>query len=251
MDELKIGEIKEASTIDYPGEMVSVIFFCYCPFRCPFCQNWSLVFGNECTNMSVEEIIKEVLKYRKYITGICITGGEPTVQIEGLIKLLKETHKQGLLNKIDTNGFYPIRIKDLLSFELIDYAAVDIKAPFISKRYGKMIGNLQMGADAVKNVKETIKLLKEFSISFETRTTIIPTHNESEQEIELIAKQLRELSVSRYILQQFRATGGTLDESFSKLPATNYIILNKLANLAKRFIPDVRTRTIEAGEKRF
>jgi len=248
--EIKIGGIKEASTIDYPGEMVSVIFFCQCPFRCPFCQNWSLVQGNDCDSVPVQEIMKQLDKYRKYITGICITGGEPTVQIDGLFELLSETHNRGLLNKLDTNGFYPERIKKLLSSKLLNYVAIDIKAPFSPERYGKVIGNISIGEKAVKNVSETLQLLLQFGIPFETRTTIIPTFNDQLQEIEQIAKRLNELHVSRYILQQFRASGGTLDKSFAKLPATKPEVLRELAKLAKKYISDVRIRTIEAGEEK-
>lgn len=245
-----IGEIKEASTIDYPGELVSVLFLCHCSFRCPFCQNWSLVRGEDCTEVSVVDIVKQLERNRKYISGLCITGGEPTVQIEGLVELLKNTHKMGLLNKLDTNGYYPERLKRLLSLNLLDYIAMDLKAPLISKRYGEVIGKPEIGQEAVNKILETLQILEKSSIPFEIRTTIIPNFNDTDQEIEQIVKKLAEFKIPRYVLQQFRSSGGTLDEKFSKLPATDPDLLLKLGKIAKQYIPDVRTRTIEAGEKK-
>jgi pyruvate formate lyase activating enzyme len=248
---LNIGGIKEASTIDYPGEMVSVIFLCHCPFRCPFCQNWSLVRAEDCTKVDVGDILKQLAKYRKYISGVCITGGEPTVQIEGLIELLKKTREEGLLNKLDSNGLYSDRIRKLLELELINYAAIDVKATLNPESYGRAIGIPSLGNEAVKNLKQTILLLNKFSIPFETRTTIVPDFNDASAEITQIAQQLQELNVSRYILQQFRASGGTLDESFSTIPATNRAKLIELAQIGNQFISDIRIRTIESGEEAF
>ncbi|HUX98124.1 MAG TPA: anaerobic ribonucleoside-triphosphate reductase activating protein [Candidatus Deferrimicrobium sp.] len=249
---LMIGGIKEASTVDYPGEIVSVIFFCQCPFRCPFCHNWSLVLAQseECHNASVKDIIEQVSKFRKFITGLCITGGEPTVQIDGLIELLKESQKIKLLNKLDTNGFFPDRLARLFTAGLVDYVALDIKAPFNPEIYGKMIGKPSIGEEAVKKVSDTLHLLKKFKMPFEARTTIIPNFFNSEKEIEQIAQKLEEFDVPRYILQQFRASGGTLDEAFAKLPATNHEVLIKLAKSAQKYISDVRIRSIETGEKK-
>ncbi len=250
MTDLDIGGIQYSSTIDYPGEMVSVLFFCRCSFQCPFCQNWSLVLGKECNTRSVDAIVADLIKYRKYITGICVTGGEPTLQLQGLIDFFENTHKQGLLNKLDTNGFYPDRIERLLSLKLLNYAAIDVKSSLNAKRYGEVIGMPHLGETAFKKVVKTIQLFTKFDIPFETRTTIVPTFIDTPQEIEQIAKQLNELKVSRYILQQFRPDHGTLNENFSKLSIADHDLLIKLAKVAKKFISDVRTRSIEAGEER-
>ncbi|MHA1132585.1 MAG: anaerobic ribonucleoside-triphosphate reductase activating protein [Candidatus Helarchaeota archaeon] len=249
MVKLKIGGIKEASTIDYPGEMVSVIFFCQCPFKCPFCQNWSLVRAEDCTTLDVELIFKQLHAYRKFITGICVTGGEPTIQIEGLIELFQKTHSEGLLNKLDSNGFYFKRIHKLLELNLINYAAIDAKAAFNPVSYGRAIGVPSLGKQAIINLKKTIQLLNKFSIPFEIRTTIVPNFNDQEQEIAQIAQQLQELEVSCYILQQFRASGGTLDPQFSTSPATERTKLIQLAKIGRQFISDLRIRTIECGEE--
>jgi len=248
--ELFIGGIQEASTVDYPREFVSVIFFCQCPFRCPYCQNGSLVLAEDCITERVEEILKKLKKGQKFITGVCITGGEPTFQFDGLIELLKGTHRMGLLNKLDTNGFYPDRVERLINLKLLNYIALDIKGPFVPEVYGKMIGRPNLGDEAVRNTLSTLKILKKSSIPFETRTTIVPGFNDSEQSIEQTVKNLKEFTEGPYILQQFRAMKGTLDKSFSKLPITPYDRLVKLANIAKNYISDVRIRTIEAGEEK-
>jgi pyruvate formate lyase activating enzyme len=249
---LVIGGIKEASTIDYPGEIVSVIFFCKCPFRCPFCQNWSLVLTQpeDCFSQDIKEIMEQISIYRKFITGLCITGGEPTVQIEGLIELLKRSHNLGLLNKLDTNGFFPDRINLLSTLKLLDYVAIDVKAPLVPEVYGTMIGIPSLGEDAVRKVSETLHLLDKYQIPFEARTTVIPSFYDTEADIKQIAQEIKQLGVTRYILQQFRASKGTLDEKFAKLPATDRNLLIQLAKIAQEDISDVRIRSIEAGEEK-
>lgn len=247
---LLIGKIQESSTIDYPGEFVSVIFFCQCIFRCPFCQNWSLVLAEDCVNRSIKDIITQLEGYRKYITGICITGGEPTIQFAGLVELLKNIQQMGLLSKLDTNGFYSDRIKRLIDSKLLNYIALDIKAPLVPNQYGNIIGKPDLGEEAVRKIILTLKTLQKSAIPFETRTTIIPNCNDSEEDIVQIVKKLREFNISKYILQQFRTLGGTLEKNFSELPITPYNNLVRLAKIARKYIPDVRIRTIEAGEEK-
>ena len=248
--DLVIGEIIEHSTIDYPGELVSVIPFCQCSFECPFCQNWRLVRMEDCETVSVKTIVQQMAHNKKFITGVCVTGGEPTLQIEGLTELLKQTRNLGLLNKIDTNGFFPKRLEKLLSSNLIDYVALDIKAPLIPEKYGRMIGKPKLGEEGVTRVKQTLELLANSTTQFETRTTVVPTINDTEEDIEQIVRKLKEFNVGRHILQQFLASGGTLREDFSKLPATDHDQLVKLGLIAKKFIPDIWIRTIEAGHEK-
>lgn len=247
---LLIGRIQESSTVDYPGEFVSVIFFCQCVFRCPFCQNWGLVLAEDCMDRRVEDVITQLEGYRKYITGVCVTGGEPTIQFEGLMELLKNTQRLGLLNKLDTNGFYSNRIKHLMDLQLLNYIALDIKAPLEPDLYGNIIGKPSLGEKAVSKIILTLKHLMNSALPFETRTTIIPNCNDSEQDIENIGKKLKEFNVSKYVLQQFRTLGGTLAKDFSEIPMTPYENLVKLAKIASEYIPDVRIRTIEAGEEK-
>ncbi len=246
---LLIGIIKEASTIDYPGELASVLFLCQCPFKCPFCHNWALVFAEECNEVNITTILEQLRRNQKYITGVCITGGEPTLQIEGLIELLTQTRKMGLLNKLDTNGYYSDRIERLVTLKLLNYIALDVKAPLTPIIYGKAIGNASIGERAVKNLNEVLRILERSSLPYEVRTTIVPNFNDTRQIIQQITERLSKFNISRYILQQFRASGGTLDKSFSKLPATDHGLLRDLAEIAKKYIPDVRIRTIEAGEE--
>ncbi len=245
--DLSVGGLIDHSTLDYPEELVSVIALCNCTFECPFCQNWKLVRGEDCTNVKIEDIVKRMVRNRSYITGICVTGGEPTVQIEGIIELFKQTHELKLLNKLDTNGYFPKRIEKILSFKILDYVALDIKAPLIPEKYGKMIGKPVLGAPAVERVVKTLKILGQASIAFETRTTVIPSINDTEEEIGQIANMLKKFNVPRYVLQQFLPSSGTLNEEFSVLPATEHDLLAQLGRTAKKFLSDVRIRTIEGG----
>jgi pyruvate formate lyase activating enzyme len=248
--EIVIGGLKDASTIDYPGEMVSVLFMCQCPFRCPFCQNVDLVTGEDCTPATISDVIKQLKNHQKFITGLCITGGEPTVQIEPLTELLKQTKEIKLLNKLDTNGFYSARVQKLLTARLVDYVAMDVKSSLDAENYGVMIGNSALGAKAVTRVRDTLAILSQSGVSYEIRTTIVPNLNDSAERVDQVAKQLAEFNVPRYVLQQFRASGGTLDESLAKTPATEHDLLLELGKVAKAHLPDVRIRSIEAGEEK-
>ena len=110
---ISIGGLKDISTIDYPGEAVSVIFTCGCPFRCLYCQNWSFFDPNNCKDEEINDVVATIERYSKFTTGVAITGGEPTMQAEPLIDLLKKIRKTGKI-KLDTNGNYPDVIEEII-----------------------------------------------------------------------------------------------------------------------------------------
>ncbi len=245
---LSVGGIKDISTIDYPGEVVSVLFLCQCPFRCPFCQNWQLLDPKNCKDTEISDVILKLKDYSDFVNGVCITGGEPTLQEEGLIEFLKNATDLGLL-KLDTNGFYPSVIEKILKMKVISYVAIDIKAPLEPIQYGIGCGLLDSGEKILKQVKKSIELvLKEPSVIFEARTTIVPDFMDKKEQIEKIASSLT--GIKRYVLQQFRPDGGTLDPSFKELPIPRREKILELAKIAKNYVPDVRIRTLENGEEK-
>ena len=241
---LKIGGITEISTIDYPGKVVSVLYLCGCNFRCPFCHNFELVQENNCIKVSEESIAENILQNYPIVSGVCITGGEPTLQSSGLEKICRKLKKEGMLVKLDTNGYYPERIEKLSS--LIDYVAMDIKTVFDEERYFKAT----MTKNCTSRILKSIEVLQDNGVVLEARTTIVPKIIYDKVEIIEIAKTLNKYGVKHYTLQQFRGERGTLDKSFSKLPSPTREYLIELAMEAKKYIPNVLIRTEEGGEEK-
>ncbi|MFX1451764.1 MAG: anaerobic ribonucleoside-triphosphate reductase activating protein [Promethearchaeota archaeon] len=244
---LSVGGVKDISTIDYPGDVVSVLFLCGCPFKCPFCQNWSLLDYTNCDDTEISEIILKLKDYSDFVNGICITGGEPTLQEKGLIEFFNQAKDLGLL-KLDTNGFFPKTIEKILKLNVLSYIALDIKTVFEPIEYGTACGLPESGEKIIEHVKASIELIQnQPSIIFEARTTIVPNLIDKKEQIEKIASSLS--GIKRYVLQQFRPEGGTLDPKFKELPMPSYANMLELAKIAKKYIEDVRIRTLINGEE--
>ena len=245
---LSVGGIKDISTIDYPGEVVSVIFLCGCSFKCPFCQNWQLLDNSNCEELTVSDIIFRLKDYSDFVNGVCITGGEPTFQGKGLIELLNQMKVLGLI-KLDTNGFFPNIIEKILKMNVLSYIALDIKAPFEPNMYGSACGLPESGEKIIEQVKKSIELiLNEPSVFLEARTTVVPDLIDKEEQFEKIASNLS--GIKRFALQQFRPDGGTLDPSFKTLPTPSRQKILDLAKIVKKYIEDVRIRTLVSGEEK-
>ena len=244
---VNIGGIVDISTIDFPKSLCSVIFFCGCPFRCPFCQNYKLFLKETCKEVTTKWILSN-LKSNILIDSVTITGGEPTMQIDALVELLKGIKSLGLSTKVDTCGFYPKNIERLIADGLLDYIAMDVKAPLQSETYGSAVGLPKAGYKIVEKVKDSLRLLSELDIPIEIRTTIVPGLIDGERDVKNIVTDLK--GVNLYILQQFRPNEGTLDPEFAQRPFSSRDQLLALAKIAKIFIPDVRIRTIEKGEEK-
>lgn len=170
------------------------------------------------------------------------------LQIDVLIELLRGIKSLGFATKIDSNGYFPENIKKLLDEKLLDYVAIDVKTLFEPETYGLVIGLPNAGNEAIQRIKESLKLLIDSGISLEVRTTIVPGLIEKEKEIELLAKDIQ--GVSLYVLQQFRPSEGTLNPKYENLPYPSRKQLLELAKIAKKYLCDVRIRTIEKGEER-
>jgi len=244
-----IGEIQDISTIDYPGEVVSVLFFCGCPFRCPFCHNFHLIDTSKCQQVSIDKVIKEIENSLPFISGVVITGGEPLYQIDPLIELIKKIKEIGILVKIDTNGYYFKNLQQLLDQNIVDYIALDVKNELNPKSYAKAVGlSIISGTKIVKRIKESINLIINSNAFFEARTTIVPSLNDSETVIRNICNEI--IGANRYVLQEYRCIDRVLDPNFSKIPSPSHAQLIHLAKIAKEYISDVRIRTAEFGEER-
>ena len=235
---IKIGGILEMSTVDYTGKISSVVFFCGCNFRCPFCHNVSLVTEKNCKKVEVEKVIEKIKKFRGFIDAVVITGGEPTLQSAGLEELVKGLKDLKLLVKLDTNGSMPDVVKRLVPF--LDFISLDVKSS--PEKYPELSGT----SPNLNDITKTMSIVKKSGVSYEFRTTIVPGLNDKEEDMKKICSFIGRPMV--YVLQQFRADEGTLDPKFSKKPKTDRNVIQKLGEVAKNLGLTVKIRTEEDGE---
>ena len=191
--------MNKTTLLDYPGHVAATLFTGGCNMRCPFCHNSGLVLEPEAQQQIREEEALAFLKKRQGILeGVCITGGEPTLQ-PGLEEFIRRARDLGYLVKLDTNGYRPQVLGHLLEQGLLDYVAMDIKAS--RERYGIACGlpEVELG-----RIEESVELLKKADISYEFRTTVVKGIH-SPEEFGEIGRWLR--GCSAYYLQTYRDSG--------------------------------------------
>ncbi len=191
----------ENSFVDWDGLITSVIFLPGCNFRCPFCHNHELISGwekLEDRKIDPSHVLRILSDNVKWIDGLTVTGGEPTLQIGTLVPFLKKIKKLGLKVKLDTNGTDPTAIKTLVDMKLVDYIAMDVKARLEVSAYSKASG---VDVDVGK-IKESIKIIKSCGIDHEFRTTVVPGLVSLDDVVD-IAKDLKGCRL--YALQKFHS----------------------------------------------
>lgn len=202
-----IKGLVKTTLIDYPGKVACTVFLARCNFRCPYCQNPDLVAGYDgLPTITKEEVFERLKSRKKWLDGVCISGGEPTLN-EELPEFLRKIKSVGFLIKLDTNGTNPEMLKKLLDEKLVDYIAMDIKAPL--ERYEEVV---KTKVDLEK-IKKSVEIICKSGVDYEFRTTVVPGLLSGE-DIEKICLWLR--GSKRYYLQQFRPDV-TLDASFRKV----------------------------------
>jgi len=203
-----IGGLQPVTLLDYPQKVAAIIFTISCNMRCPFCYNPSLVLSS-----SIEKIqpLKEVdvinfLKKRiKYLDGVVITGGEPTLQGD-LFQFCQKIKKIGYLLKLDTNGLRPDVLKKLFYHQLVDYIAMDIKGS--KENYNKSAG---VSVD-YNNIQESVDLIINSKLPHEFRTTLVRGLHTYDDIIEM-SKMIS--GADKYFLQSFRKNNNLVDQNFA------------------------------------
>ncbi|MEG1847554.1 MAG: anaerobic ribonucleoside-triphosphate reductase activating protein [Lachnospiraceae bacterium] len=167
---MQIHGLNKTTLLDYPGHVAATIFLGNCNFRCPFCQNRDLVLDPASQPVIPITEILDFLKLRSgVLSGVCITGGEPTLQTD-LPEFISAIKELGYLVKLDTNGSNPRMIKTLYEHHLIDYVAMDIKSS--PHHYAKVAGLTEDKLD-LSAVKRSVEYLMSCGIHYEFRTTVV------------------------------------------------------------------------------
>jgi len=204
-----IGGLQQLTLIDYPGKLAATVFLAGCDFRCPWCYSSEIVLPEKIAKhpkISERELFKFLKSKEGLLEGVVVCGGEPFLN-KDLPKFVKNIKKLGLAVKVDTNGSFPETLKRLIDEKLIDYAAMDIKAP--KEKYETLVGR----KINIKNIERSVALLMENRVDYEFRTTVVPDLLKKED----ILKIARWISgAKRYYLQTFRPEKN-LDPKFQEI----------------------------------
>lgn len=209
------------SCVDYPKNIAAVVFLPGCNFDCWYCHNRDLIEGRF-TPIDEKEVLEKIEKRKRFLDGVVITGGEPLLTpLNDLKAFIGKIKDMGLLVKLDSNGTFPDKLAELLP--LVDYVAMDIKAPISQYR---IVTPMREGLE--ENIKKSIRLLMSSNIDYEFRTTFDP--NLTKNDIKEIAEMIT--GAKAYSLQQINIPKGHED----KLTRSSEY-LTECAEIASQYVP--------------
>ena len=231
---MKIKGIQKTTLIDYPQKIACTLFLFGCNFRCGFCHNPELVLKEEGKTFSEEEILDFLEKRKNQLDGVCITGGEPLMSLDK--NFLRKIKNLGYLIKIDTNGCFPEKLKEIIDEGLVDFVAMDVKSD--KNNYEKIVG---VKVD-FQDIERSIKLISEME-NYEFRMTIIKELGE--EEIKNLSVWLGEVCRKKpkmFCLQGFKKEEKMIDEKFQEQRNTTKEELDELKNSIKNYFENVEVR---------
>ena len=229
---MQILGLNKTTLLDYPEHVAATVFTGGCNFRCPFCHNMDLVLGEVEPALSTEDFFAFLEKRKGILDGVCITGGEPTLQ-KDLPDFIRGIRDKGYLVKLDTNGYRPKVLEELLRENLLDYVAMDIKSSV--ENYPRVTGMADLD---VTGIQESVSLLKSAGIPYEFRTTVVKGLHRID-EFDEIGRWLQ--GAEAYFLQAFRENEQVPDKSLSSFSEAE---MREMKQLAERYIERVELRGI-------
>jgi pyruvate formate lyase activating enzyme len=193
---MKIGGLQPVTASDFPGRMAAIIFTQGCNFRCPFCHNSTLLSRDSDSLVPTDTVFSFLQRRQNLLGGVVISGGEPCLQ-EDLADFCAEIKKMGFALKVDTNGSRPEVLEDLLSRQLVDFIAMDVKAPL--HRLQELTGT----TPDTEKISRSISLIADSGVEHLFRTTdVTPLLSKKDH------RKIKEIipSGSRHIVQPFVAS---------------------------------------------
>tara|TARA_Y100000310_G_scaffold184503_1_gene184627 strand:+ start:1272 stop:1976 length:705 start_codon:yes stop_codon:yes gene_type:complete len=230
-----IKGLQKTTLIDYPGEIACTIFLFGCNLRCGFCHNPELVVDDGSRAYDEKEVLDFLENRRKYLDGVCITGGEPLVCLD--IEFVRKIKDMGYKVKIDTNGSFPDKLKLLVDEKLVDYVAMDIKAG--RQKYEEVV-NSPVNLD---KIEKSIKIISNLE-DYEFRTTILPRLHD-EDEIKKMMEWLRSLihyDMKKFYLQGFKNNGKFVGKGFEMERDVGEDYLHRLKAVVEEYFEGVGVR---------
>lgn len=230
--------LNKTTLLDYPEHVATTIFTGGCNFTCPFCHNKDLVFADKSlrtnsVNVYQEDEILAFLKKRQNIlSGVCISGGEPTLQ-KDLPDFISKIKALGYLVKLDTNGYSPDILASLIGKGMLDYVAMDIKNSF--EKYPATTG---LAMCDISRIKESISLLlsQKDTLHFEFRTTLV---RELHDETDVCKMSTYIKDAPAYFLQPFKESENTISQGFHTHDCET---LNHFLDVCRLNVPNTNLR---------
>ncbi len=227
-----IHGLQKMTLLDYPENIACTVFLGGCDFRCPFCHNYELVDGSADPAMSDEDFFSFLNTRRGLLDGVAITGGEPLLRNE-IASFARRIKDMGFKVKLDTNGYHPERLEELIKEELVDYVAMDIKNSLT--KYGITTG---IDNPDTTVITDSISLLMSASVPYEFRTTVVNELHE-ENDFEEIGNTIR--GAKAYYLQKFTERDTVPDK---RLTSPSDQAMNNYLNIVKKYVPDSYLRGV-------
>lgn len=227
---MKIKGLQKLTLLDYPGRLAATVFLGGCNFRCPFCHNASLVVRNDESEISEDELFAFLQSRRGKLSGVCITGGEPTLN-PSLPSFISRIRALGYSIKLDTNGTNPDMLEALVRDGLVDYVAMDIKSSIA--QYGKVAG--VPGLDTA-SVERSIDFLLSGTVEYEFRTTLVRELHTAD-DIDAIGQRIK--GARAYFIQPFKDSGDLIEDGFSSYSEAEILAL---LDIVKMYIPNAQIR---------
>jgi|SRR3989344_7180610 len=256
---MNIAHLQKVSLQDFPDTISCIVFLAGCSFKCPACYNASILDLKE-GKITEQEIFEFLEKRKGKIDGVVITGGEPLINSDILL-FLEKIKEKGYKIKLDTNGSSPKLLQEILEKRIVDYVAMDIKAP--REIYNKVAG-VNVNID---NIEESMMLLAQFGIDYEFRTTMCPIITEqgiqktsssgslnsnefkiremNYNDIEKIAEWISKIDKNaKFYIQPFIPMAGKLvNPELEKFTRTNDDVMRKGKEKSGKFLSRVEIRS--------
>ena len=233
---MRIAGLQKLTLLDFPGHVSCTVFTGGCNLRCPFCHNASLVLPEQLADEPdrEEEVLALLKKRRGILEGVVVSGGEPLLQAD-VRSFLEQVRDLGYQVKLDTNGTFPKKLKELVGAGLVDYVAMDIKNAPALYRMTAGVPTLDLAA-----VEESKDYLLSGVVDYEFRTTVVKGLH-TEQSLRGAAEWIR--GAKAWFLQQYKDSGNII-ENYG-LSAFSDEEMRSLCKAVQEIIPAAALRGVE------
>ena len=230
---MRINGFQKMTMLDFPGRVACTVFTAGCNLRCPFCHNAGLVTKiNLAEEYKKEDILGYLAKRKGILDGVCITGGEPLLTDE-TEEFIKRVNEIGLAVKLDTNGFFPERLKRIVNQGLVEYVAIDIKNS--KKKYAETVGLSKID---LAPLEESVEFLINGKVNYEFRTTIVKEFHQTQDIVE-IGEWIK--GAKQYYLQNFVDSGNLICPD---MHGVSREFMKELQKVASNFVEKAELRGI-------